>query len=104
MISRLFIFDLYRKDADASLENLAAISGGKTYFVDDGNYEFIHLGFFTISLFITRYLLLGTGLQDIVDVFTESNTYQPAVPSHEEEIVVCIQTIFTVSILCHLFS
>ena len=30
----------------------------------------------------------GSGLQDIDDVFAESNTYQPKVPSHDEEIVV----------------
>ena len=89
----MFTFDLYRKDADAGLENLASISGGKTYFVDDGNYEFIHLFFY--NFYITHnYLFLGTGLQDINDVFTESNTYQPAVPSHDEEIVVCIPNYF----------
>ena len=30
------------------------------------------------------------GLQDINDVFSESSTYQPSVPSADEEIVVSI--------------
>ena len=29
----------FRKDSDPRLENLAAISGGKTYFVKDGKFE-----------------------------------------------------------------
>ena len=44
---------------------LAEISRGKTYFVSDGG-----------------------GLQDMNDIFTESSTYQPEVPSHDEEIVI----------------
>ena len=32
--------------------------------------------------------IIDSGLQDINDVFAESNTYQPKVPSHDEEIVV----------------
>ena len=44
---------------------LAEISRGKTYFVSDGG-----------------------GLQDMNDIFSESSTYQPEVPSHDEEIVI----------------
>ena len=33
--SLIFLF-FHRKDSDSRLENLAAISGGKTYFVKDG--------------------------------------------------------------------
>jgi hypothetical protein len=53
------------KASDPKLESLAEISGGKAYFVKD-----------------------GSGLEDINDVFSESNTYQPAVPSGEAEIIV----------------
>ena len=56
----------YRKASDSRLENLATISGGKTYFVKD-----------------------GTGLEDINGVFEESNTYQPAVNSTDSKIIVC---------------
>ena len=43
---------------------------------------------FSILSIVLSLLTLGSGLQDIDDVFAESNTYQPKVPSHDEEIVV----------------
>ena len=63
---------------------MAEISGGKTYFVNDGKSNQIFLILNTSFEFTTS----GSGLQDIDDVFAESNTYQPKVPSHDEEIVV----------------
>ena len=35
----LQIKHFYRKDSDPRLEDLAAISGGKTYFVKDGKFS-----------------------------------------------------------------
>ena len=37
--SLIFSF-FHRKDSDSRLENLAAISGGKTYFVKDGKSKY----------------------------------------------------------------
>ena len=57
----------FSKASDPNLESLATVSGGKTYFVKDGE-----------------------GLEDINGVFEESNTYQPAVNSTDSEIIVRI--------------
>ena len=59
------MFVNYSTASDSRLENLADVSGGKTYFVKD-----------------------GTGLEDINGVFEESNTYQPAVNSTDTKIIV----------------
>merc|ERR1712226_1140892 len=61
----------FGRDADPNLGMLAEISNGKVYFVHD-----------------------GSGLGDINDVFTDSDTYQPAVPSRDAEIVVLQKSYF----------
>ena len=87
----IFHFQLFfcRKDSDSRLENLAAISGGKTYFVKDGMFTYensLYINIWTIIYFCSN--ISGSGLEDINGVFEESNTYQPAVPSNEAEIIV----------------
>ena len=64
MSTFLFLI-LFRKYSDPRLENLAEISGGKTYFVKD-----------------------GSGLEDINGVFEDIQTFQPTLPSTEAEIMV----------------
>ena len=85
-----YILLLYRRDSDPRLENLAAISGGKTYFVKDGKSKYGNTLFMDLQKLICFVFsnFLGSGLEDINGVFEESNTYQPAVPSNEAEIIV----------------
>ena len=66
LLENRFLFGFhFRRDSDPRLENLAEISGGKTYFVKD-----------------------GSGLEDINGVFENIQTFQPTVPSIEAEIMV----------------
>lgn len=59
----------FGRSSDSKIENLARISGGKAYFVGD-----------------------DSGLEDINNVFAACNTYQPAVPSGDVEIVIQAQS------------
>ncbi len=80
----------FSDNADESLENLALVTNGKTYFIPDGNSHFLYPRHQSANVLPNN--SKGQGVEDINDALEGSLTYQPAEPTENLDIVILSET------------